>query len=194
MTETSTLPRSKNKTFTTKELVLTALMSVFIAIGSWISIPTEIPFTMQTFAVFSALFLLGGKKGFFSVLVFILLGAAGIPVFQGFTGGIGILFGMTGGYIIGFLGIAAIYWLAELIPLKNKAAVFVRNIIAMVIGLAVCYAFGTAWFMHVYAKQVESISLTGALKMCVTPFVIVDLIKLAAAALYTYPIKKYAKI
>ena len=193
MDNSSTASRSK-KFFTTKELVFTALMSVLIAVGAWISIPAEVPFTLQTFAVFSALALLGGKKGFFAVLVYILLGAVGIPVFQGFTGGIGSLFGMTGGYILGFLCIAGIYWLAELIPLKNSIAVTVRNIIAMLIGLAVCYAFGTAWFMHIYAEKVDSITLIEALKMCVLPFVFIDIVKLAAAFAYTTPIKKYVRL
>ena len=89
--------------FTTKEIVLTALMAVIMAVCSWISIPTEVPFTLQTFAVFCALLLLGGRNGFFSVLVYILLGAVGIPVFAGFSGGMGVILGTTGGYIVGFL-------------------------------------------------------------------------------------------
>ena len=194
MTQSVSAEKPAKKLFTTKELVLTALMSVLIAVGSWISIPTEIPFTLQTFAIFSALSLLGGKNGFFAILVYIMLGAVGLPVFQGFSSGIGTLFGMTGGFFAGFLAQGTIYWLAELIPLKNKTAVLVRNIAAMIVGLVVCYALGTAWFMHVYAQQVESISLADSIKVCVTPFVIVDLIKLAAAVAYTYPLKKYVKL
>ncbi|HOO04949.1 MAG TPA: biotin transporter BioY [Ruminococcus sp.] len=180
--------------FTTKEIVLTALMAVIMAVCSWISIPTEVPFTLQTFAVFCALLLLGGRNGFFSVLVYILLGAVGIPVFAGFSGGMGVILGTTGGYIVGFLLLALTYWLAEKIPVKGTAPRIAVAVIAMIIGTALCYAFGTFWFMHVYAKKVEAISLETALKWCVIPFIPVDLIKLAVAVPLCESIKKYAKL
>ena len=84
-------------------MVQIALFAAIIAVCSWIQIPMTVPFTMQTFAVFCALATLGGKGGTISILIYIVLGAVGVPVFAGFTGGIGILFGTTGGYIIGFL-------------------------------------------------------------------------------------------
>ena len=82
-------------------MVQIALFAAIIAVCSWIQIPMTVPFTMQTFAVFCALTTLGGKGGTISILIYIVLGAVGVPVFAGFTGGIGILFGTTGGYIIG---------------------------------------------------------------------------------------------
>lgn len=87
----------------TTDITLTALYSALIAVCSWISVPAAVPFTMQTFAVFVTVGVLGGKRGTYSVLLYLLLGAAGLPVFAGFTGGVGHLFGATGGYIIGFL-------------------------------------------------------------------------------------------
>lgn len=191
MSHTNTIQSREKKIFTTKELVLTALMSVLIAVCSCISIPTVVPFTLQTFAVFCAVSLLGGRKGFFSILVYLLIGAIGIPVYAEFSAGAGVLFGMTGGYMLGFLFIAVIFRLAELIPVHGGAVRIVRNVVAMVVGLAVMYAFGTAWFMHIYARDVESISLAAALKMCVTPFVLVDLAKMAAAIILTERLKKY---
>ena len=92
-------------------LVQIALFAAIIAVCSWIQIPMTVPFTMQTFAVFCALATLGGKGGTISVLIYIVLGAVGVPVFAGFTGGVGILFGTTGGYIIGFLFTGLLYWL-----------------------------------------------------------------------------------
>lgn len=74
------------------------VFAVLIAICSWISIPMTVPFTLQTFAVFLAVGVLGGKRGSLAVLIYILLGAVGIPVFAGFSGGIGVLLGNTGGY------------------------------------------------------------------------------------------------
>ena len=102
-----------NKQFRVVDLAYMAVCAALIAICSWISIPAAVPFTMQTFAVFCVLGLLGGKRGTISILVYILLGAVGLPVFAGFSGGIGILFGTTGGYIIGFIFVGLIYWAAE---------------------------------------------------------------------------------
>ena len=128
-----------NKQFRVVDLAYMAVCAALIAICSWISIPAAVPFTMQTFAVFCVLGLLGGKRGTISILVYILLGAVGLPVFAGFSGGIGILFGTTGGYIIGFIFVGLIYWAAE----KLFGAKLPLRIAAMVLGLAVCYAFGT---------------------------------------------------
>lgn len=174
---------------TTKELVFTALMAVIIAVCSWISIPTTVPFTLQTFGVFMAVGLLGGKKGTISVLVYILLGAVGVPVFAGFSGGIGVLFGTTGGYIVGFLLSGLVYW-AMTAAFGEKLPIM---IIAMVLGLIVCYAFGTAWFMIVYAKNTAPIGLMTALGWCVFPFIIPDCIKIALAIVLTKQLKKYVK-
>ena len=71
-------------------MVQIALFAAIIAVCSWIQIPMTVPFTMQTFAVFCALATLGGKGGTISILIYIVLGAVGVPVFAGFTGGIGI--------------------------------------------------------------------------------------------------------
>lgn len=193
MSQTVTANR---KLFTTKELVLTALMSVMIAVCSWISIPIgSVPFTLQIFAVFCSLLILGGKKGTFAILVYIFLGMIGIPVFAGFTGGMGIILGTTGGYIVGFLISGLFYWLIESVA---KDDLFSKNtvikVIALIIGLVLCYAFGTVWFMQVYAKQAETITLKTALEWCVIPFLIPDLAKLAIAVAVSHSVKKYANI
>ncbi|MGN0599992.1 MAG: biotin transporter BioY [Oscillospiraceae bacterium] len=181
---------STKSRITTKELVFTALMAVIIAVCSWISIPTTVPFTLQTFGVFMAVGLLGGKKGSLAILVYILLGAVGVPVFAGFSGGIGILFGTTGGYIVGFLLSGLVYW-AITAAFGEKLPIMIT---AMVLGLIVCYAFGTAWFMIVYAKNVEAIGLATALGWCVFPFIIPDCIKIALAIVLTKQLKNYVKL
>ena len=101
----------ESKRFEIIDLVYMAFGAVLIAICSWISIPTTVPFTMQTFAVFFVLSALGGKRGTLSILVYVLLGAIGLPVFAQFTSGVGILLGSTGGYIVGFLLMGLTYWL-----------------------------------------------------------------------------------
>ena len=159
------------------DLVYISIGAALIAICSWISIPTAVPFTLQTFAVFFVLLLLGGERGTISTLIYILLGAIGVPVFAGFSGGIGILFGSTGGYIIGFLFTGLIYMLFSRVFKKS----IVIKIAALVLGLAVCYAFGTAWFMHVYMQNNGEVGLLTVLGWCVFPFIIPDLIKMALA-------------
>lgn len=182
----STAAAVKSK-WSAKDMAYVAIMAVVIAICSWISIPTTVPFTLQTFAVFLAVGVLGGRRGTFAVLVFILLGAVGVPVFAGFQGGIGVLLGTTGGYIIGFLLSALLYW-AMTRALGEKTPVMVA---AMVLGLIVCYAFGTAWFMIVYARNSGAIGLGTALGWCVFPFVIPDLVKIALAVGLTRVLKPH---
>ncbi len=186
----NTSASQSRRAFTTKEMVLTAMLTAVMAVCSWISVPAEIPFTLQTFAVFCAIGLLGGRNGLFSILVYILLGAIGIPVFAGPSGGIGIILGNTGGYIVGFVFIALICWLTE----KLFGNGLIVRIISMIVGLAVLYAFGTAWFMFLYTKNTGDVSLIQVMKWCVTPFVIPDLLKLALAVVLTDRIKKYAKL
>ena len=158
-----------------------------MAICSWISIPAAVPFTLQTFGVFIAVGVLGGKRGSLSVLVFILLGAIGIPVFANFSGGIGVLAGPTGGYIIGFLFSALLMWAMEKLPGKKS----VMQIVSMIAGLIVCYAFGTVWFVIVYGRMNGPIGFTAALASCVVPFIIPDIIKIALAYVLSRKLRKY---
>ena len=171
------------------DLVYIAIGAALIAICSWISIPTAVPFTLQTFAVFFVLLALGGERGTLATLVYVLLGAVGVPVFAGFSGGIGVLLGNTGGYIIGFLFTGLIYILFTKFFKKN----IVMKVVALVLGLAVCYAFGTAWFMHVYMKSSGEVGLLTVLGWCVFPFIIPDLIKLALAVVISKRIEPVIK-
>ena len=179
---------SKQK-WAARDMAYVAIFAVTIAICSWISIPTTVPFTLHTFAVFLAVGVLGGRRGTFSVLVYILLGAVGLPVFAGFSGGLGALLGTTGGYIIGFFFSALLYWAMTKV-LGEKTPVMV---VAMVLGLIVCYAFGTVWFMTVYARNSGAIGLGTALGWCVIPFIIPDLVKIALAVGLTRLLKPHVK-
>ena len=172
--------------FRVVDLSYMAICAALIAICSWISIPAAVPFTLQTFAVFCVLGLLGGRRGTVSILVYILLGAIGLPVFTGFNAGLGALLGTTGGYILGFVFIGLIYWLAEkLFGMK----LWVR-VTAMLLGLLVCYAFGTAWFMFLYARRTGPIALGTALGWCVFPFLIPDLVKMCLAVMLSGRLRK----
>ena len=148
----STVTATKTKTY---DLAYIAIFAVLIAICSWISIPMTVPFTLQTFGVFMAVGVLGGKRGSLAVLVYILLGAIGVPVFAGFSGGLGILLNNTGGYIIGFLFSALVMWAME--SLWGKKPVI--QILSMVVGLIVCYAMGTIWFMVVFTLTTGAVGI-----------------------------------
>lgn len=174
----------------TLDMVYIALFAVLMAICSWISIPTVVPFTLQTFAVFLAVGVLGGKRGSTAVLVYILLGAIGIPVFAGFQGGLNVILGNTGGYIIGFIFSALVMWAMEKLLGKK---LWVLGL-SMVLGLIVCYAIGTVWFMVVYTKNAGAVGLAAVLGWCVIPFIIPDLIKIALALGLSKTLTKVIKI
>ena len=161
----------------TLDMVYIAISAALIAVCSWISIPTTVPFTLQTFAVFFVLLALGGRRGTIATVIYVLLGAVGLPVFAGFKGGIGALLGNTGGYILGFILMGLIYMLITKI-MGEKTVV---TIFALVIGLAVCYAFGTAWFMYVYMRDTGAVGVMTVLSWCVIPFLIPDLLKMTLA-------------
>ena len=179
----------QTKKMKTLDMVYIALFACLMAICSWISIPGEVPFTLQTMGVFLAIGLLGGKRGTLAVLVYILMGVVGLPVFSGFSGGIGKLVGVTGGYIVGFLASALVMWAMETLLGKKKWALA----LSMVIGLLVCYAFGTAWFMVLYTNSKGAITLGAVLGMCVIPYIIPDVIKIAVALLLTNILKRFVK-
>ena len=171
------------------DLVMVALFAALIAVCAWVTVPGSVPFTLQTMGVFLAVGLLGGKRGTASVLVYILLGAVGMPVFSGFSGGVGRLLGTTGGYIIGFLVAALAMWAMEAIFGKAKWVLPV----SMLLGLLLCYAFGTAWFLVLYTQTKGAISVASVLSMCVVPFIIPDLLKIALALLLTSRLKRFLR-
>lgn len=195
-TKTSAKPQTpkpgtgtKGKTY---DMAYIAAFTVLIAICSWISIPAVVPFTLQTFAVFLAVTVLGGKRGTMAVTLYVLLGAIGLPVFSEFTGGLGVILRNTGGYIIGFIFSALVMWLMESLFIKKLPAKYtlVIQALSMVLGLLACYAAGTAWFMFVYMKDAGPIGLTTVLGWCVIPFIIPDAAKIAFALMLGRKLRK----
>ena len=174
----------------TYDMTITAVFAAVIGICSWISIPSGVPFTMQTFAVFLACGVLGGKRALGAVLIYIFLGAIGLPVFAGFQSGPGVLFGVTSGYIIGFIAIALIMWAVEK-AFGNSLRVLG---VSMVIGFIACYIFGSFWFMILYTQTTGPISFSAVIGMCVAPFIIPDLIKIALALILTKKFKRILRL
>lgn len=169
-----------------RKLVRTALCAAVIAVCTFLTIPSAVPFTMQTFAVFLSLWVLGGDYGTLAVAVYLLLGAVGLPVFSGFRGGLGALLGATGGYLLGFLAIGLVYWTATAL----LGARFWVRVGALIVGLLLCYTFGTAWFCIVYARTSGAIGVGTALSWCVLPFIPADAAKLALAVFLGARIEK----
>lgn len=173
----------------TKDMVLCALCAALTCILAPVSIPTPggVPISLATFTVMLAGLLLGEKLGTLSQLIYILLGAAGLPVFAGWTGGIGPVLGMTGGYIIGYLFLAFFTGLIYFHMGKNRSGApgYLWKAAGMITGTVVLYAFGTFWFMHV-----TGMDLPASMAACVLPFLPGDAVKIAAAAVLSGQIEK----
>lgn len=147
---------------------MTAVICVIAPIS--IALPfSPVPISLATFAIYIALTILGPKKGLFSVLLYILLGLSGIPVFSGFTGGAGKLLGPTGGYIIGYFFMAYISGLF----IRRKSSRFLPCFLGLLSGTIICYLFGTVWLG--FQSQ---ISLSAAFTIAVLPFLPADFLKL----------------
>ena len=150
---------------------------------AWISIPLgDTVFTLQTFALFLTLLLLGGRLTFWVCAAYLLLGAAGLPVFSGFRGGIGMLLGPTGGYLWGFLASAVMYTLC------GK-----RNWLGIFLGLLGCYLCGTLWFWQIYLDTDVPMALGAVVIKCVLPYLIPDGIKLTLAWLLSKRLQRFIK-
>ena len=160
------------------DLTHIALFAAVMAVCSWISVPMTVPFTLQTFGVFLAVRLLGGKKGTVALMLYMLLGLVGLPVFSGFKSGPAALIGPTGGYLVGFFLISSLYWALEK-KLENR---FLKDAV-LYAGLLLCYALGTAWFVYLMGLKGSQVSVGYALSVCVLPFMIPDFAKLVLSDL-----------
>ena len=173
---------NSNRSTVTRSLVLAALMAALTAVCSQIQIPLPmVPINLALFAVHLAGALLGAKWGALSMAAYALLGAAGVPVFAGFTSGPAVLFGKTGGYILGYILCALVVGL-----LSRRLGFTMKGLcLSMLVGVAVCYIFGTIWFM-----VVTGMNLVTSLTYCVIPFLPGDAVKIVLAALLALRLRK----
>ncbi len=157
-----------------KSLCVTAIFTAVICVIAPFSITVGslVPLSLATFAIYLTASMLDFKNAVSAVLVYILLGAVGLPVFSSFSGGLQKLAGVTGGYIIGYIPLVIL--IALLLKFKRKVWMYP---LSMVLGTAVLYAFGTAWFI-VQTKT----TLASALASCVVPFLIGDAVKIICAS------------
>lgn len=171
--------------YTTKKLILTGMFTAIISVMSQIIIPIQpIPFSLSLLAIFLTGAILEPKYAFFSTLAYILLGAFGLPVFAGFKGGIHIIAGMTGGFIVAYpimTFVSSIFY--QLLKKVKSTSSLIKNIIniaiptlGMMTSLVLCYLIGSLWFSYVSGS-----SMAYTLAVCVYPFIAFDLIKIALA-------------
>lgn len=175
--ETTSTVAVDNQKIKTKQMVLIALMTAVTCVLGPLSIPlpfSPVPISLTNFAIFLAIFVLGMKNGTISFIIYLLLGAIGVPVFSSFRGGLQVLAGPTGGYLIGFIFLALIMGFA----LDHFDRKLVPTIIGMIIGMAVCYAFGTVWL-----AKLLSLSFKEGLMMGVIPYLAGDAAKIIIAAI-----------
>ena len=154
-------------------MAMTAVMAAVLAVIAPFALPIgPVPISLCTLAIYFAVYVLGWRRGTMAVVVYVLLGAVGLPVFSNFAGGLGKLAGPTGGYIIGYIPLALIAgWFVQRFP-RSRA----MQLLGLVLATAVLYALGTAWICVQAGYEVAA-----ALGVCVFPFVPGDLVKIAAA-------------
>jgi len=174
------------KVLSTQNMALIAIFTALIAVCSWISIPGQVPFTLQTFAVFVTAGLLGYKRGIISIVVYIILGMIGIPVFSGMKAGVAVIVGPTVGFILTVLIIGMGMKLAEN---KSKSVKLVITFVSMLLGDVACFLIGTLWFMYITKS-----GLVFSLLNCVVPFIIPDIVKIAVALIVVDRMKKHLKV
>ena len=162
-------------------LATIGVMSAVTCIIAPFSVPIgPVPVSLTTFVLFLSVYLLGWKKATLSVIIYLLIGMAGLPVFSGFSGGLQKLAGPTGGYLIGYIPMAIV---AGLIIDKTHSRFL--HLFGMILGTLVLYTLGTAWFCVSMGSTVAR-----ALSLCVLPFIPGDIIKIVFAMILGMPLKK----
>lgn len=152
---------------TLRNITRCALLTAVLCVCAWVTVPLPgIPMTLQTFGVFLALLLLGGKWGTAAIGIYLALGILGLPVFSGFQSGMALL-GPAGGYLWGFLGAGLVFWAVG------------KPLPGMILGLLTCYGCGAAWFWLTW--QGGQGSILPALIQGVLPYVLPDALKLLLA-------------
>lgn len=155
------------------QMTIIGLMTAVISILGPLSIPIGlVPISLTNFAIFISLYTLGMKKAAISVIIYLLVGLAGLPVFSGFSGGASKLLGPTGGYLIGFLPMAIVAGF-----FIDKSTRKILSILGMILGSAVCYALGSSWLAYQANMSASAVLATG-----VIPFIAGDLAKIILAA------------
>ncbi len=174
--------QTRRRGFPLHRLVIAAIFTSLTAVCAQIILPIgAVPVSLSLLPVLLCGALLPMPDALLAMTAYLLLGLAGVPVFSSFQGGAAKLFGVTGGYILGYLPCAA---LTRLIIRKPGRRWYVRAA-AMGAGVLSCYAFGTAWFM-----VTKGTALLPSLELCVLPFLPFDAVKIALAVFLSIRLEK----
>lgn len=184
MEQTNEKQKNKKPKVRTIDLAYIGLFAALIAASAQIAIPMTVSFTLQTFTICLAVGLLGWKRSTLSVIIYIIIGMIGLPVFTGFKSGVAAVAGPTGGFIVGFIFTAL---LAGLL-IDKFGHKFWQMILFMAIGVIACYIFGTIWFIIAYKA-----TLASALTTCVVPFILPDAVKVVLAAVLANRLRRFVK-
>ena len=177
-----------------RDLSYIAVSTALIVVSAWLAVPFgEVPITMQTAVICLIAGLLGTKRAAFAVTAYIFLGAVGVPVFAGFTGGVARLIAPMGGYIVGFLPLAIVVGLVADRTKKMEKRGGVYLAAAMALGTLLCYALGTAWFVVVTAQNGSGVGVWTALSLCVFPYLPFDIAKIVLAVFLTLKLNRFIK-
>ena len=171
---------------TVQNMIFISLFATLMCIGAWLHFPAAVPATMQTFVVFVALGLIGSCNTFIMLLIYVLLGALGLPVFSGFTGGIGALTGPTAGFIWGFLLGVPVFYIFEKYLSGKKSLI----IIAYIIYILLHYIPGALWYCYFNLGRISAEGILSSALVTVVPFIVPDVVKLGAALLVVGKVKK----
>lgn len=169
----------------TRDLILTAFFAALTVIFSAISIPipvSPVPFSLSLVAIFLAGAMLKKSHAAVAQIVYLLLGIIGLPVFSKFQGGLGVIAGPTGGYLIAYPMMA---FVIALIVEKTGKRNFIVYLVSMLCGIAVLYTVGTLWLSFV-----AHMPFAAALSAGVIPFVIPDVIKAVLASILAVALYK----
>lgn len=173
----------------TKNPVLCAVCAAITCVLAPLSVPIPgmIPITLATFAVMLSGILLGGRSGALSQVVYLIIGAVGVPVCAGFTPALPRLLGPTGGYLVGYIPLAFVCGAIYSMWGKNSRGVkkYAVMLLGMIAGTIVLYAFGTAWFCIL-----NRVDVSYAIALCVVPFLIGDAVKIAVVMILAPQLEK----
>jgi len=165
-----------------RQMTLISLFATLTAVGAFISIPLyPVPLTLQTLFTLLAAMVLGSVMGALSQIIYVLLGVIGLPVFAGFKAGIGILFGPTGGFLLGF--IISAYVIGKIIELKNEKNIF-YYLFAGIMGTIILYIVGITQL-----SLVTGIGIKKAITVGMLPFLPGDILKIIAASFIASKLK-----
>ena len=170
-----------------KDIVITSICVVLLAVSAWIKIPLIIPISLQNLVLFIILGVFGFKISIITIIVYIFSGLIGIPVFSSGVSSLSGLLGITGGYLISFIIYPFIFYLLQNLHFKNNN---IKLFIIFLILTVITYLIGSLWYYVLYINNNEFVLFTEVLSLTIFPYILPDIIKILISILVINRIKK----